>query len=172
MAHSCQCIRIAMDIINSYCKPRQRADRRKTSENSKFSEKYLRKNGPGAASAQGRKSKFWHNTPNEWSGKVPKFHGASANGFRYRSEKPPGGRFGPPPTSNRVNSWVILTYNCIRLKQNFTAFCTHDNDTLWHMHMIFVILVTVWAFQTDPRHPINIYFPYKLTCYALVCKLF
>ena len=34
-----------MDIINTYCKPQQRADRRKMSENSKFSEKYLRKNG-------------------------------------------------------------------------------------------------------------------------------
>ena len=53
-----------MDIINSYCKPQQRADRWEMSENSKFSEKYLRKNGPGAASAQGRKSKFLHNTPN------------------------------------------------------------------------------------------------------------
>ena len=45
-------------IINGYCKPQQRAERRKMSENSKFIEKYLRKNGPGAASAQGRKSKF------------------------------------------------------------------------------------------------------------------
>ena len=43
-------------------------------------------------------------TPNEWLGKVLKFHGASANGFWYRSEKPPGGRFAPPPTSNRVNA--------------------------------------------------------------------
>ena len=95
--NSCECIRIAMDIINSYCKPQQRADRWKMSENSKLSEKYLRENGPGAASAQGRKSKFWHNTPNEWLGKVPKFHGASANGFWYRSEKPPGGDSPPPP---------------------------------------------------------------------------
>ena len=81
MSDSCQCIRIAMDIINSYCKPQQRADQWKMSENSKFSEKYLRKSGPGAASAQGRKSKFRHNTPNEWLEKVPKFHGTSANGF-------------------------------------------------------------------------------------------
>ena len=80
---SCQCIQMAMDIINSYCKSQQRADLRKMSENSKFTEKYLRKNGPGAASAQVRKSKLWYNsnTPNESLGKVPKFHGASVNGF-------------------------------------------------------------------------------------------
>ena len=98
-----------MDITNSYCKPQQRADRWKMSENSKFSEKYLRKNGPGAASAKGRKSKFWHNTPNEWLGKVPKFHDASANGFWYRSEKPSGGRFGPPPPviGLRTRSWQV-----------------------------------------------------------------
>ena len=40
---------MAMDIINSYWKPQQRADQRKMSENSKFIEKYLRKNDPGAA---------------------------------------------------------------------------------------------------------------------------
>ena len=28
--------------------------------------------------------------------KVPKFHGASANGFWQRSEKPPGGDSAPP----------------------------------------------------------------------------
>ena len=49
---------MTIDILNSYCKPQQRAYRWKMSENSKFSEKYLHKNGPGAASAQGRKSKF------------------------------------------------------------------------------------------------------------------
>ena len=43
---------------NSYCKPHQGADRWKMSENSKFSEKYLRKNGPGAASAQGKEVKL------------------------------------------------------------------------------------------------------------------
>ena len=91
-------------IINSYCKPQQCADRWKMSENWKFSEKYLHKNVPGAASAQGRMSKFWDNTPNRWLGKVPKFQGASANGFWYRLEKPQGGAdSAPTPTSNRVN---------------------------------------------------------------------
>ena len=47
-----------MDIINSYCKPQQRADRWKVSENSKFSETYLNENGPGAISAQGSKNFF------------------------------------------------------------------------------------------------------------------
>ena len=36
--------------------------------------------------------------PNEWLGKVLKFHGASANGVGYRSGKLQGGRFGPHPT--------------------------------------------------------------------------
>ena len=36
--------------------------------------------------------------------KVPKFHGASANGFWYRSEKPQGGRFAPPPPVIGLNS--------------------------------------------------------------------
>ena len=65
------------------------------SENSKFREKYLHKNVPGAASVQGRKSKFWHNTPNRWLRKVRKFHGANANGFSYRLEKPQGADLAP-----------------------------------------------------------------------------
>ena len=85
---------------NSYCKPQQCADRWKMSENSasgKFSEKYLHKNVPGAASALSRKSKFWHNTPIRWLRKIPSFHGASSNGFWYILEKPQGADSAPPP---------------------------------------------------------------------------
>ena len=38
-------------------------------------------------------------------GKVPKFYGASVNGFWSRSEKPPGADSPPPPTSNRVKAF-------------------------------------------------------------------
>ena len=39
------------------------------------------------------------------------FHGASANGFWYRSQKPQGADSPPPPTSNRVKpkSYLKLT---------------------------------------------------------------
>ena len=39
--------------------------------------------------------------------KVPKFHGASANGFWYRIKNYREGPIRPPPTSNRVkvNGW-------------------------------------------------------------------
>ena len=61
------CIKMMIDTHQSYCKPQQYADqwKPKMSENSKFSKKYLHKNVPGAASAQGRKSKLWYNTPNK-----------------------------------------------------------------------------------------------------------
>ena len=52
--------------------------------------RYLHENVPGAASAQGRKSNFWHNTPNGWLGEVSKFHGASAN-FLVQIRKTTGG---------------------------------------------------------------------------------
>ena len=85
-----------MDIINSYCKPQHCADRWKMSENWKFSEKYLRKNGPGATSAQGRKFTFWQNTPNKWLRKSPqvssflpfstqkRFRGRSCQAYSFR----------------------------------------------------------------------------------------
>ena len=66
-------------------------------ENLKFSENYLHKNVSGAASAEGRKSKFWHDTSNRWLGKVPKFHRASTNGFWYRLENHRGCDSRPPP---------------------------------------------------------------------------
>ena len=85
-----------MDIINSYCKPQQRADRWKMSENLKFSEKYLRKNGTGAASAQGKKSKFWPNMSNEWLDKSPSFMALAQTVFDTDKKKHRR-RLPPPP---------------------------------------------------------------------------
>ena len=69
-------------------------------------------NEPGAASAQGRKSKFWHNTSNEWLRKVPKFHGDSASGFLVGTHQK-NHRWGPirplpPPTSKAPSSYIFL----------------------------------------------------------------
>ena len=47
----------------------------------------------GDAFAQARKSKFRHNAPNKWLGKVPKLHGARSDGLFRRAENYQGARF-------------------------------------------------------------------------------
>ena len=65
------------------------------SENSMFSEKYLHKNGPGAASAQGRKPTFCQNTPNKWLQKSPSFMALAQMFFGTDEKKQVGADLGP-----------------------------------------------------------------------------
>ena len=137
------------------------------SKNSRFSEKYFRKNGPGAASAQGMKSKFWHNTPNERFGKVPKFHGASTNGVWYRWEKPQGADF-PPSTSNRVKlrEGVVILHVKFLISSEYILkvhsrqeriMCVFYSNLsfsrlLWLFHIVIITHLFLWWYLcTEPQ---------------------
>ena len=99
---TCDIINMTGGAVDHQCKPQQLAPKRQMSEESKLG-RFLptcpRETGPGDASAQHRNSKFWHNVPNEYLGKVTKFRVATSNGFLWRAEKLPGGGAdsAPPP---------------------------------------------------------------------------